>query len=104
MGGKKKKGLLFCLDGVGRSHVIAGDVTALSGGQGARQPPVPFSAQMKRKPGLIAHPDHKLNTVSLTSRAGVHQVSQSLNNLMLIPLYFFFGSAPISFFSSHPSN
>ena len=45
---KKKGGLLFCLDGVGWSHIIAGDVTALSSGQGARKPPVPFSAQMKR--------------------------------------------------------
>lgn len=60
---REKKGrryLLFSLDGVGWSHVIAGDVTALSGRQGARQPPVPFSAEIK--PGhrasqmLITHP------------------------------------------------
>lgn len=44
---KKWRGLLFCLDGVRWSHIIAGDVTAISSGQGARQPPVPFSAQMK---------------------------------------------------------
>lgn len=45
---EKKKDLLFCLDGVGWSHIIAGDITALSRGQGASQPPVPLSAQMKR--------------------------------------------------------
>lgn len=36
--------VLFCLDGVRRSHVVAGDVSALSCRQGPSEPPVPFSA------------------------------------------------------------
>lgn len=35
--------VLFCLDGVGRSHVVAGDVAALARRQGASEPPVAFS-------------------------------------------------------------
>lgn len=65
-GGKKreeKRDLLFCLDGVRWSHIIAGDVTALSGGQGASQPPVPFSVRMKREHTaslmLLTHPKDK---------------------------------------------
>lgn len=56
---EKKSGgsLLFCLDGVGRSHIIAGDVAALSAGQGARQPPVPLSAHTKESHSLsVTHP------------------------------------------------
>lgn len=35
--------VLFCLDGVGRSHVVAGDVAALARRQGTSEPPVAFS-------------------------------------------------------------
>lgn len=35
---------LFSLDGVGRGHVIAGDVACPPRGDGAGLPPVPFSA------------------------------------------------------------
>lgn len=43
--------VLFCLDGVGRSHVVAGDVTALSRRQGPGEPPVPFSVTQTGREG-----------------------------------------------------
>lgn len=35
--------VLFCLDGVWWSHVVAGDITALASCQGTSEPPIPFS-------------------------------------------------------------
>lgn len=35
--------VLFCLDGVGRGHIVAGDITTLSCRKGTSEPPVPFS-------------------------------------------------------------
>lgn len=35
--------VLFCLDGVWWSHVVAGDITALASRQGTSEPPIPFS-------------------------------------------------------------
>lgn len=43
--------VLFCLDGVGRSHVVAGDVAALSRRQGPGEPPVPFSVTQTGREG-----------------------------------------------------
>lgn len=35
--------VLFCLDGVGWSHIVAGDVAALASRQGTSEPPITFS-------------------------------------------------------------
>lgn len=35
--------VLFCLDGVWWSHVVAGDITALASRQGTGEPPISFS-------------------------------------------------------------
>lgn len=40
--------ILFCLDGVGRSHVVAGDVAALARRQGTSEPPVAFSVTQRQ--------------------------------------------------------
>lgn len=37
--------ILFCLDGVGRSHVVTGDISTLSCRQGTGEPPVPLSVR-----------------------------------------------------------
>lgn len=46
-GVNKRKGggdhVLFCLDGVGWSHIVAGDVAALASRQGTSEPPITFS-------------------------------------------------------------
>lgn len=54
--------VLFCLDGVGRSHVVAGDVAALARRQGASEPPVALSVtqrqtdrQTGRKRGTVSN-------------------------------------------------
>lgn len=41
--------VLFCLDGVGWSHIVAGDITALSSCQGASEPPIPFSVRERER-------------------------------------------------------
>lgn len=42
--------ILFCLDGVGRSHVVTGDISTLSCRQGTGEPPVPFSVRQRHRP------------------------------------------------------
>lgn len=41
--------VLFCLDGVWWSHVVAGDITALASRQGTSKPPIPFSVTWGRE-------------------------------------------------------
>lgn len=41
--------VLFCLDGVGWSHIVAGDITTLACRQGASEPPVPFSVRERER-------------------------------------------------------
>lgn len=53
--------VLFCLDGVGRSHVVAGDVAALARRQGTSEPPVAFSVTQRQ---TDRQTDRKRGTVS----------------------------------------
>ena len=46
---RKQQNILFCLDGVNWSHIIAGNVTRLSSCQGARFPPISFPGGEKKK-------------------------------------------------------
>ena len=46
---RKQQNVLFCLDGVNWSHIIAGNVTRLSSCQGARFPPISFPGGKKKR-------------------------------------------------------
>ena len=46
---RKQQNVLFCLDGVNWSHIIAGNVTRLSSCQGACFPPISFPGGKKKK-------------------------------------------------------
>ena len=46
---RKQQNVLFCLDGVNWSHIIAGNVTRLSSCQGACFPPISFPGEKKKK-------------------------------------------------------